>query len=428
MALFGRKRAPVAAEPEPEPDPTLPGAPAPQANGLRSVSAHRDFLLSKVQPLMPFGMRLLDAWGLSLCEDLVADGDLPPLPEAESDGYAVIALDVRDAAVGTRVQLSVRGDVQKVGSAVPVYAGQPMPPGADAVLPLAQVRREGQELSVLAPVVTGEHVRPTGIDAAMGEVLIHAGKQLDARAIGLLAGAGFDKVFCRPRPRIVVLAVGEQLADDAPASMAERRRDAASYMVAAAAKADGAQVWRESVAGTTPDDVAEVVSDQLIRADLMVICGGTAGGRDSLVGRSLKSLGQTDFAEVAMEPGGLQGFGIIGQDEVPVVMLPADPLAAYVAFELFAHPLIRTLMGARDMALSSVDCRLTMDVSGEAGLMQVVAGVITRDAQQWSVTPLDFAQGSLTTLVDADALIVLPAELGTIAAGAVVTCWLLDRD
>ena len=129
-----------------------------------------------------------------------------------------------------------------------------------------------------------------------------------------------------------------------------------------------------------------------------------------------------------IEPGGLQGFGIIGQDEVPVVMLPADPLAAYVAFELFAHPLIRTLMGARDMALSSVDCRLTMDVSGEAGLMQVVAGVITRDAQQWSVTPLDFAQGSLTTLVDADALIVLPAELGTIAAGAVVTCWLLDRD
>lgn len=147
----------------------------------------------------------------------------------------------------------------------------------------------------------------------MGEVLIHAGKQLDARAIGLLAGAGFDKVFCRPRPRIVVLAVGEQLADDAPASMAERRRDAASHMVAAAAKADGAQVWRESVAGTTPDDVAEVVSDQLIRADLMVICGGTAGGRDSLVGRSLKSLGQTDFAEVAMKPAACRASGSLAK-------------------------------------------------------------------------------------------------------------------
>lgn len=428
MALFSRRKPPVTVEPEPEPDPALPGAPAAGPHGLRSVSDHRDFLLSKVKPLMPFGMRLLDAWGLSLCEDLVADGDLPALPEAEGDGYAVIAKDVRGAGPGSQVHLSVRGDVSKIGSAVPVYAGQEMPPGSDALLPLAQVRRDGRDVVVLAPVVAGEHVRPSGIDAAQGEVLIQAGRQLDARAIGLLAQAGFDKVFCRPRPRIVVLAVGEQLADGSPDFLAQRRRDAASHMVAAAAKADGAQVWRESVPGSSAPEVSDVVSDQLIRADLMIICGGIAGGRQSLLGTALKDLGQTDFAEVAMDPGGLQGFGIIGQDQVPVVMLPADPLAAFVAFELFVHPLIRTLMGASDIGLASVDCQLTMDVAGQPGLLQVVAGVIDRQGQQWSVTPLDFAQGSLTTLADADALIVLPAELGAVAAGASVTCWLLDRD
>lgn len=429
MALFGRKQAPVETEPEPTPDPTLAGAPAPQPNGLRSVSSQREFMLSKVEPLMPFGMRLLDAWGLSLCEDLVADGDLPPVPESECDGYAVRASDVANAAAGVQVNLSVRGDAHKVGSAVPVYAGQPLPGGADAVAPLALVRAEGKRLRVWEPVASGQHVRSAGIDAADGEVLIHAGTQLDARVIGLLAGAGFDKVFCRPRPRIVVLGVGDaRQADEVPQDAPAPRRDAASHLVAAAAKSDGAQVWRESVTGVTPDEVADVVSDQLIRADLMIICGGLAGGREGLLGQAMASLGHTDFAEIAMEPGGLQGFGIIGQDQVPVLMLPSDPLSAFVAFELFAHPLIRTLMGARDIGLSQVDCRLTMDVAGQSGVLQVVGGVITRNSEQWQVTPLDFAEGSLTTLVDADALIMLGPELGTVSAGAVVTCWMLTAD
>ncbi len=422
MALFGRKKSPDPL-PVPEPEPELPPAPEPGPLGLRTVSDQREYLLSMIEPLMPFGMRLLDAWGLSLCEDLTAEGDLPAVPEAECDGFAVIATDVEETSGGSVTRLAVRPDVHKVGAAVPVLAGQPMPDGADAVLPLAQGEVRGDALLVHRAVRPGDHVRATGADAVDGEVLVESGRRLDARIIGLLAGAGFDKVFCRPRPRVVVLAVGElRPGRDVVELDAAQRRDAASHMVAAAAKADGAQVWREAVPGDDPAAVAETVSDQLIRADLMIVCGGVANGPDGLLGQALTRLGPTEFTEVAMEPGGQLGFGLIGQDQIPLLMLSSAPTSAYATYQVFGRPMLRKLMGARQVVPEAIRCTLDGTLSGDANSFQIIPGRMRREAESLHVRPLAGA-GGLDVLTDADVLIIIPDEVSNLANGQAVDCW-----
>ncbi|SES04092.1 molybdopterin molybdotransferase [Propionibacterium cyclohexanicum] len=422
MALFGHKRSP-APPPAPEPEPTLPAAPEPGPLGLRTVDDQRDYLLSMVEPLMPFGMRLLDAWGLSLCEDLTAEGDLPAVPEAECDGYAVIATDLEEPSATSATKLAIRSDVHKVGAAVPVLAGQPLPEGADAVLPLTDGTADSGVLLVRRAVRSGEHVRAVGADAADGEVLVESGRRLDARIIGLLAGAGFDKVFCRPRPRVVVLAVGESRPGVGVVELdAAQRRDAASHMIAAAAKADGAQVWREVIPGDDPAAVAETVSDQLIRADLLVACGGMAGGPEGLMGQALAGLGPVEFTDVAMAPGGQQGFGLIGQDQIPLLMLPSAPTAAYAAYQVFGRAMVRKLMGARHVVPELISCILDAPVTSQDGVFELVPGRLRREAEALHVRPLSGA-GGLDVLTDADVLIAVPGDVTGLAAGRVAHCW-----
>lgn len=422
MALFGRKKSP-APLPAPEPEPTLPPAPEEGPLGTRTVADQRAYLLSMIEPLMPFGMRLLDAWGLSLCEDLTAEGNLPAVEEAECDGYAVIATDVEEISPGSATRLVIRPDVHKVGAVVPVLAGQPLPEGADAVLPLGHGEVDGDVLLVHRAVRSGDHVRAAGADAVDGEVLVESGRRLDARIIGLLAGAGFDKVFCRPRPRVVVLAVGELRPGAGVVELdAAQRRDAASHMVAALAKADGAQVWREAVPGDDPAAVSETVSDQLIRADLMIVCGGVANGPDGLLGQALAKLGPIEFTEVAMEPGGQQGFGLIGQDQIPLLMLSSAPTSAYAAYQVFGRPMLRKLMGARQVIPEAISCILDGEISaGESGF-RLVPGRMRREAESLHVRPLAGA-GGLDVLTDADVLIAVPDGGSDVANGQAVECW-----
>lgn len=425
MALFGRKKN-IAPPPVPDPAPRLPEPPSMGPLGLRTVAAQRQYVLSMTEPLVPFGMQLLDAWGLSLCEDLKADGDLPPVAQAECDGFAIVADDLGGAEAPEGMRLSIRRDLYKVGAAVPVLAGQALPEGADAVLPMAHVEEDAGEITVADQVRVGDNIRQIGADAADGEVLVESGRRLDARIIGLLAGAGFDKVFCRPRPRVVVLAVGEHRPGGGEIdSSASQRRDAASHMVAAAAKADGAQVWREVVPGDDPAAVAEAVSDQLIRADLMIVCGGVVGGDAGLMAQALEGLGPAEFCEVAMEPGGQFGFGLIGQDDVPMLMMSSAPTAAYVSYQLFARPMIRTLLGAQRIYPEPVGCMLDEDLPAEKDVFQLLPGRLVPRMDSLHVRPLSGA-GGLDVLTDADVLIVLPDDVGSAKAGEPVICWHTD--
>lgn len=431
MPLFGRKKKEPIVEVE-LPKPTLPPGPDTDAHGLRDLFAHRDYVLSLVEPLPPFGMQLLDALGLAICEEITAHSDLPRFSLATESGYAVRADEVASASNDEPVEVGVveapSGEELPEQKAARVKADGRLPEGADAVLPLPFTDRGETDVKVFESVRSGEYVVPRGSDVRDGELLVREGQVLDARAAGLLAALGFDKVLARPRPRVVVVSVGGELVEPGRRLTSDDQvHDANGFMIAAAAKAAGCQVWRVGVVSHDPEEIRETISDQLIRADLIISTGGVAGDSDNLVRSVMPELGMTDFAQLSLRPGGEQGFGLIGDDKVPMLMLPGRPLSAFVSFELIARPMIRTLMGMEPAVQPLVRAITSTVLRSPAGVTTLHPAFVRDETGVHRVEV--FAGGDaqkLSDLTKANALVVLDADTEVVTAGGSVRCILLS--
>ena len=426
MALFHHRKPEQGVElVEPVERPTLPPGPGGE-DGHRSLDEERDYLLSLVNPLAPFGMGLVDASGLAICEDILAEADVPSGARAQVDGYALRAGDISNLDESTQVTLRVREDVDKVGSAVRVRAGDALPAGADAVVPVERTDLDDDVVTIHGAVRSGDEVLQTGAIASRGKRLVHSGQLLDARLVGLLGVVGIDKVLARPRPRVVVLSVGEDLVEVGHPVGPGQRRDLDSRLLAAAAQGDGAQVWRVACV-TSVEDARTALSDQVIRADLLISCGGLAGGRHSMVGHAVADLGLSDFADVAMTPGGTIGFGLVSEEEVPLLMLPGESVAAYIGYLAFGEPLVRKLMGVDPRPrISRALTQASVPASPDLTRLQPVR---LRLAEEHPVArPIaERRRATLADLVDADALAVLPPQEHAVAAGEWVDLWALGN-
>ncbi|MDX6321497.1 MAG: molybdopterin molybdotransferase [Propionibacteriaceae bacterium] len=438
MPLFGRKKAP-------EPDilhfdaHELPEPPAVGPDGLRSMEDHRDYLLSCIDELPPFGQQILDSLDLSLCEDIVAGISLPGFDNSAMDGYAVHWQDVAEATDDEPVSLPVVGEVAagqsathrlSPGTAMKIMTGAPLPDGADSVVPYELTDRGPSDVLVFAPVNSGQHVRRRGEDVEEGELLFRAGDRLGPRSIGLLAAIGQDKVLVRPRPRVVVISTGSELVEPGlQLNSSEQIYDSNSYMLAAAARSAGAQVFRIGLVSDDPEQIRQVISDQLVRADLILTTGGVSQGDYDVVKAVMPELGLTDFAQVAMQPGKPQGFGLIGEDQTPMIMLPGNPVSAFVSFEAFVRPAIRKLRGATPYSRTPVRCRAAHPMTSVVGRKQLARGIVSLDETGARQVELVGGHGShlLGDLSRANALVILDTEVESVAAGDEVDVWLLGE-
>lgn len=420
MRLFKRRGAAAPSDEsiEAAPQPTLPPPPATDARGKRAVGEQRDYLLSLIAPLPAFGMYLLDAWGAAVCEDIVADQQMPTADLVAVDGCAVRAEDLEGLEPGTRATLRVRDDakVSKVGSAVRVRAGQVLPEGADAVIPAGRTSLDGNVLTIRNPVKSGDHVRLAGSEVQVDVPLMRSGERLDARKSALLALAGIDRVLARPRPRVVVLNTPD------PSSEAS---EVESQLLAAAAKSDGAQVWRVELGIGSDRELHDAISDQLIRADLVIV--SSTLDASAQLPRVVAAMGLHDVADVALDHCGRIGFALVGEDQVPMAILPSDPVAAYVGYQFFVRPLIRRLMGAPTDGRVQTTCVAGGELTGEPGLMQVVFGVIHTERGAEVLLPLGRPDAPrLIDLVSANAMAVLDEKTTSVRLGERIDCWLLD--
>ncbi|GAB3714833.1 molybdotransferase-like divisome protein Glp [Mariniluteicoccus flavus] len=438
MALFGRKKkttAPV----EEEPKPTLPAPPASDENGLRPWEAHREYLLDQIEPLPPFGMQILDALGLSICEDIASDLDLPGFDNSAMDGYAVRAADTAGASEKHPITLAVVGEIAAgtvadaplpPGTAMKIMTGAPVPEGADAVVQYELTDRGADDVQVFGSVEQGKNIRLRGSDIADGDQLLKVGHRLDARTVGLLAGIGIDKVLVRPRPRVVVVSTGTELVDPGlPLGDRGEIYDSNSYMLAAAAKAAGAQVFRVGLVSDDPDEIAQTISDQLVRADLIISSGGVSQGDWDVVKSVMPTLGLTDFTQVAMQPGKPQGFGLIGEDRIPMIMVPGNPVSAFVSFEAFVRPVIRKLMGVLPHDREPVRAITSTILRSPKGRAQFVrAEVVTDPSGRRMATPVGGASSHLLgSLQRSNALVVIDEDTEVVSAGEAVMVWMLDE-
>ncbi|GAB3622951.1 molybdopterin molybdotransferase MoeA [Mariniluteicoccus endophyticus] len=437
MALFGRKKKAPAPLPE-EPKPTLPTPPEPDANGLRPWEAHRDYLLSLVYPLPPFGMQILDSLGLSICEDITADLDLPGFDNSAMDGYAVRAADLHAASEKNPKVLAVVGEIAAgtvadkplpPGTAMKIMTGAPVPEGADTVVQYELTDRGSDDVRIFAQVEQGKNIRRRGSDIAEGEDLLRSGQVIDARTVGLLAGIGIDKVLVRPRPRVVIISTGSELVDPGlPLSELGQLYDSNSFLLAAAAKAAGAQVFRVGLVADDPEVLAQTINDQLVRADLIVTSGGVSQGDWDVVKSVAPELGPTDFCQVAMQPGKPQGIGLIGEDMTPLIMLPGNPVSSFVSFEAFVRPVIRKLMGVTPHDREPMRAITSTIIRSIKGKAQFLRGEVTTDrGGRRTVAPIGGPSSHLLgNLQRSNALIVIDEDTEVIPAGEPVMVWMLD--
>ena len=226
--------------------------------------------------------------------------------------------------------------------------------------------------------------------------------------IGVLAASGHARAGVYPRPRVVVLSTGDELSEPGHALAPGKIWDSNSFMLAAAAREAGCLAFRH---GPIPDDPLEImpaIEDQLLRADLLVTSGGVSmGGEHDVVKDTLERLGTIRFRKVAMQPGMPQGFGMIGEDGIPIFTLPGNPVSAYVSFQIFVLAALGALQGQRDWRLPSVHATVTGPLHSPPGRRSYLRGVLNRADS--TIVPLS-GQGShqVAALGRANALIVVP--------------------
>src|SRR5690606_6175120 len=307
---------------------------------MKSVDAHLADILATVRPLAPLELDLEQALGATLAEEVTSPVPLPPFANSAMDGYAVRASDIAEVPVTLPVIDDVAAgadDLRAVGPghAVRIMTGGPMPAGADTVVPVELTDGGTVSVRIDETVPPGSNVRMAGEDVQAGAVVLEPGTLIGPAQLGIIAGVGRRTVLARPRPRVVVLATGAELVEPGLPLGYGQIWDSNSFTLTAAARAAGADGFRAPTVGDDPATFLERLDAQLARADAIVTSGGVSMGAYEPVKEALAPLGTVRFEKVAMQPGMPQGFGTVGDDQVPVFALPGNPVSSFVSFTLF---------------------------------------------------------------------------------------------
>lgn len=395
-------------------------------------------ILASVSPLPDFPQPLMDALGLAVAEDVHAPISLPSFDNSSMDGYAVVRDDVLTATPDQPVHLPVVGEIGagradlvalSPGTAVKIMTGAPVPRGCDAVVPYEWTDRGVAQVRITQVPSAGQHIRTRGDDVQEGDLLLEHGTVLGPRHLGLLAAVGRATVRCRPRPRVVVISTGSELREPGAPLGHDSIYDGNSFLLAAAARTAGAIAYRVGIVPDDPRTFTDALSDQLVRADLVVTSGGVSQGDFDVVKEALGQLGSVWFGGVAMQPGKPQGFGTVGEDATPIFTLPGNPVSAYVSFETFVLPAIRRMMGKLPYSRPLGRARLTHGISSPEGKQQMVRGAYDVDRGGAFVAPVG-GHGShlIGDLATSNALIVVPPEVTALSAGDMVQVLKLDEE
>lgn len=427
---------------------------------MRSVDDQLALITDAAVTPEPVRIARANSLGLMCAEEVQANQPLPGFPQAAIDGYAVRAVDVggeralrarrsseedveeEESAAEVERSIPVVGEVP-AGSrqplrlqpkqAVRVYTGAPLPTLADAVLPLEWTDRGRKRVTAHRPVRSGDFVRRVGDDIQPGDVAVSAGTILGPAQIGLLAAVGRSKVLVYPRPRVTILSFGKELVDIDREPGLGQVFDVNSYSLAAAAKETGADVHRVGIAEGEPRRIREALETHIGRSEVLVISGAVGGAGSQTVREVLNELGDIDTSRVAIHPGSVQGFGLLGEERIPTFLLPSNPVSALVIFEVFVRPLIRLSLGKRNANRRVVRARALNHMESRPGRRGFIRARLMRDAEtaDYLVEGLGGASGApahlLAGLSEANAMIRIPEEATEIRPGDVVDVLFLTQ-
>jgi molybdopterin molybdotransferase len=441
---------------------------APPAPGLLSVEAARDAVLAVAEPVATESIAAADALWRVTAQAVTAQVSLPPWANSAMDGYAIQAADTVSATGTAPIELRVIGDIAagaapdvvvEPGTAVRIATGARLPAGADAVIPVEattpldgarNLGRRGRDATGPLPtaclvheaVPPGGSVRAAGSDLRAGVTLFETGVAISAAGVTLIAGAGVERILVHRRPRIAVLATGDEVRAPGQPLGPAGIPDANGPGLRALVMASGGEAIDLGIATDDLDDVLGRLRRGLADgADALIVSGGVSVGPYDVVKTAIESIGRIDLWRVAVQPGKPFAFGVAdragGGAQVLLFGLPGNPVSSAVTFELFVRPAIRALAGRRDL-LRPVDRAVLGEAvtksQGRRAFLRVEAerdeaGAPVRDGRGRVQVHLAGGQGShvISGLAAADALAVIPEADDSLPAGAEVALWWLDR-
>jgi molybdopterin molybdotransferase len=398
-----------------------------------SVEEARTRIVAAAGVLPAERVMLSDALGRVLAEDVASRRTQPPLAVSAMDGWAVRAADVADVPavlrrIGTVPAGAVFEGLVGPGEAVRIFTGAPVPAGADTIVIQENAESTGDRVTIHEGAAEGRYIRRAGLDFAEGDVLLRAGRLLNARDIGLAAAMNRPWLAVRRRPRVALLATGDEIALPGEPIGPNQIVSSSGPALAAFVRACGGEPVHLGVAADSVDSL-RMHAAGAAGTDILVTLGGASVGEHDLVQAALAKDGlAVDFWRIAMRPGKPLMFGRLG--DTLVLGLPGNPVSALVCALLFLRPLILRLSGRDATALPLQAARLGAALAENDRREDYIRATLTRDATGFPVaTPFSVQDSSmLSRLVLADCLIVRAPHAPAATAGATVDILRLAGD
>jgi molybdopterin molybdotransferase len=398
---------------------------------MLQVDEARARILAGFSPLDTIEVPVGDALGMVPNTDQLAPHPLPRFDNSAMDGYAVRRADLSTLPVELRVTGEVKaGDpgehLVEEHTAARIMTGAPLPPGADAVVPVEDTTEAGGTVTITAAPPKHGHIRPAGDDVATGDVCVGAGTELGAGELALLASLGLSPVTVHRRPVVHVLSTGDELVAPEAQPGAGQIRDSNSVALRALIEEAGGIA---TVVGPIADDraaVLDAVAAATEDADLIVSSGGVSVGRYDFVKEVVEELGAIDLWRVAMQPGKPVVSG--HAKDVPFLGLPGNPVSIHIGFEQFVRPAIRKMRGCSSLLRPTIEARLATAIEKAPGRLHFVRVRLEFTAKGAIATPIG-KQGShiQSSLVDCHGVARFDVDRSKLEAGdpVVVEVWRL---
>jgi len=409
---------------------------------LLSVAQAQERLLAAFSPLGTENIPLTTAVGRVLAAPVHSLLDLPPFANSSMDGFAVHSVDVQRVTRDEAVRLPVVADIQagskleislEPGNAARIMTGAPLPHGADAVVPVEETDFNDRQAGRAAPrwvqvfkqVGSGENVRPRGQDIRAGELALTTGTRLRPQEIGFLAMLGVAAVSVYKRPCVAVFSTGDELVPVQLPLEPGKIYDSNSYTLISLVEKYGGTCLDLGIVADQEEAVRACLDEAASKGvNLILSSAGVSVGAFDFVRSVVEHGGELNFWRVNMRPGKPLAFGAYGG--IPFIGLPGNPVSSFVGFEVFVRPAIQKMAGLPAQIHRSVKAHLLEEVESD-GRESYLRAIVAEKESTWTVRLTGHqGSGNLRSLVQANALLLVPSEVKSLPIGALVETWLLE--
>jgi len=382
----------------------------------------------RIEKLKTATVPVYQALNRVLAEDIIADEDLPRFDRSAMDGYAVRAEDTFGASQFKPKTLRIT-DGNEVGKkqAKQVWTGNPIPDDANAVIMLENTKEINGEIEVWVPVTPGKNISKRGEDISKGEVAIKARTRLKPQHLGLIAALGITEVKVADKPKIAILATGNELVEIGSKPQENQIFEVNMLILSALCQELGAEPFDLGIAKDDVNEISEKLRAGLEKADAIITTGGTSVGASDLVPAAVNSVGKPGVIVhgIAMRPAMPTALAIA--DKKPIIILSGNPVAAMIGFGVFARPLIYKMLGLKQEFRPVVKAKITRRVSAVLGRKSFVRVHVLQRGEEFLAQPVStHGSGVISTMTKANGYVIVPGNREGLEKGELVTVHLFD--